>query len=83
MAETCYSKGKKIILLPEQKRNGTWICRFTIPGLMDSTLHRSHDATLSTYKSEWEAKTAAFASAKRLLDAHASGIPSPAPERPL
>ncbi len=71
MAETCYSKGKKIILLPEQKRNGTWICRFTIPGLMDSTLCRPHDVPPDAYKTEWEAKTAAFESAKRMLDVQA------------
>lgn len=83
MAETCYSKGKKIILLPEQKRNGTWTCRFMIPGLTDSILHRSPDTALAAYKSEWEAKTAAFASAKHLLDAQASRIANPTPERPL
>jgi hypothetical protein len=69
MAETCYSKGQKIVLLPEQKRNGTWICRFTIPGLLDSPLRRSYDAPLDAYTTEWEAKTAAFAAAKRLIDA--------------
>lgn len=67
MAETCYSKGKKIILKSEQNGNGTWICRFTIPGLRDSDVGRPHDA----YKTEWEAKTAAFESAKRVLDAPA------------
>jgi hypothetical protein len=65
MAETCYSRGKKIILMPEQTKNGTWICRFTIPGLRDSNFGRRHD----TYKTEWEAKTAAFASAKQVLEA--------------
>jgi hypothetical protein len=65
MAETCYSRGKKIILMPEQTKNGTWICRFTIPGLRDSNFGRPHD----TYKTEWEAKTAAFASAKQVLEA--------------
>ena len=71
MAETCYSKGKKIILLPEQNRNGTWSCRFTIPGLLDSTFRGSCDTPLDGYKTEWEAKTAAFESAKRMLDARA------------
>lgn len=68
MAETCYSRGKKIILLPEQKRNGTWICRFTIPELLDSTLRGSKDTALHAYKTEWEARTAAFEAAKRMLD---------------
>jgi len=79
MAETCYSKGKKILLLPEQKRNGTWICRFTIPGLTGSILRRSHDEPLPTYKSEWEAKTAAFASAKKMLEAQTAETTNPIP----
>jgi hypothetical protein len=65
MAETCYSRGKKIILMPEQNKNGTWICRFTIPELRGSNVGGPHDA----YKTEWEAKTAAFESAKRVLEA--------------
>jgi len=69
MAETCYSQGKKIVLTPEQTTNGTWRCRFTIPGLVESDLGTSPDSPLGKYKTEWEAKTAAFASAKRALDA--------------
>ena len=69
MAETCYSKGKKIILTPEQNRNGTWTCGVTIPGLLDSGLGRSHKRPLEAYKTEWEAKRAAFASAKKMLGA--------------
>lgn len=83
MAETCYSKGKKIILLPEQKRNGTWVCRFTIPGITDSILHTSHDIALKAYKSEWEARAAAFVSAKHRLEEVASALVSPAEENPL
>ncbi len=69
MVETCYSRGKKIILLPEQKRNETWRCRFAIPGLPESDIGRSHNATLEGHKTEWEAKTAACEAATRVLDA--------------
>jgi hypothetical protein len=71
MAEICYSRGRKILLLPEQKRNGTWVCRFSIPGLTEAILQGPHAPSLTTYRSEWEAKIAAFASAKRMLDAQA------------
>jgi len=83
MAETCYSRGTKIILMPEQKRNGTWICRFTIPGLTDSILPRSQEVALVAYTSEWQAKTVAFASAKQLLEARVSGSPLLILARPL
>lgn len=79
MAETCYSQGKKIILMPEQQPNGTWRCRFTIPGLLDSTIGTSADAPLGRYPSEWDAKTAAFALAKTAIGnstaAHATVTP--------
>jgi hypothetical protein len=81
MAETCYSKGKKIVLLPEQKRNGTWICRFTIPGLLDAGPRSSHDASLDAYATEWEAKAAAFEAAKRRLDAPPEMRPANSPGR--
>jgi hypothetical protein len=81
MAETCYSKGQKIVLLPEQKRNGSWICRFTIPGLLDSPSRHPHDMPLVAYTTEWEAKTAAFAAAKRVLDAPPEVRPASPPGR--
>lgn len=68
MAETCYSQGRKILLMPEQQPNGTWRCRFAIPGLLESTIGTSVDAPLGRYKSEWDAKTAAFALAKQTLN---------------
>lgn len=68
MAETCYSQGKKILLMPEQQPNGTWRCRFVIPRLLESTIGSSADAPLGRYKSEWDAKTAAFALAKKAID---------------
>lgn len=82
MAETCYSHGKKITLIPEQQPNGTWRCRFVIPGLLESTIGTSADAPLGRYKSEWDAKTAAFSLAKKAIDssyeAHATGTPKEA-----
>ena len=79
MAEICYSKGKKIILWTEQNRQGTWFCRFTIPGLLEADPHTSGKPPRAAYKSEWDAKTAAFEAAKKILDsviedAH-NGIP--------
>lgn len=67
MAEITYSRGVKIILLSAQKKGGTWTCRFTIPALLNSQRFH-HDEPLDEYKTEWEAKTAAFESAKRALD---------------
>lgn len=68
MAETCYSQGKKILLMPELQPNGTWRCRFSIPGLIEPTIVTSVDAPLGKYKSEWGAKTAGFALAKKAID---------------
>jgi len=79
MAEVCYSNGRKIILSTEQTRQGTWFCRFTIPGLLEADPHKSGKPPRDAYKSEWDAKTAAFEAAKKILgavilDAH-NGIP--------
>jgi hypothetical protein len=68
MAETCYSKGKKVILLPDRKDNGKWVCPFTIPGFKELETGRYQDDRLEEYETEWEAKAAAFMSAKRLID---------------
>ena len=81
MAETCYSQGKKILLMPEQQPNGTWRCRFVIPGLLESTMGTSIDAPSGKYKTEWDAKTAAFALAKQAIDtSHEVRVPT-APRR--
>lgn len=66
MVEITYSRGVKIILLSAQHKGGALTCRFTIPDLLDS--HRFQDEPIDEYKTEWEAKTAAFESAKRALD---------------
>ncbi len=68
MTETCYSKGKKVILVTNQTKNGNWLCKFSIPEFshLDSGLH-SQDSSKG-YKTEWEARTNAFQRAKLLLD---------------
>ena len=68
MTETCYSKGKKVILVTNQTKNGNWLCKFSIPEFshLDSSLH-SQDSSKG-YKTEWEARTNAFQRAKLLLD---------------
>lgn len=68
MTEICYSKGKKIILLPEQNRQGIWFCRFTIPGLVGPHPREPGKTSRDGYTSKWAAQTAAFESAKRVLD---------------
>lgn len=83
MAETCYSQGKKILLMPEQQPDGTWRCRFAIPGLLESTIGTSVDAPLGKYKSEWDAKTAAFALAKKAIDILFETQPAGAPGRKI
>ena len=72
MAEICYSQGKKIVLMPEQLTTGAWRCRFAIPGFVESDLGTSPDSPLGKYQTEWDAKTAAFASAKKALAASSS-----------
>ena len=68
MTETCYSKGKKVILVTSQTKNGNWLCKFSIPGFshLDGSLHGQDSS--KGYKTEWEARTNAFKRAKLLLD---------------
>lgn len=68
MTEICYSKGKKVILVTNQTKNGNWSCKFSIQDFshLDGGLH-SQDSSKG-YKTEWEARTNAFQRAKLLLD---------------
>jgi hypothetical protein len=59
----------KIILVPSQKKNGKWVCRFTIPGLSGTRSGGYSEHPPGEHETEGAAKTAAFESAKRLLDA--------------
>ena len=67
MAETCYSRGKKVILVPGQKDNGTWVCQFTIPGFEESEIGKYQGHPPGEYKTEQEAMMAAFEYAKKIL----------------
>jgi len=68
MAETCYSKGKKVILVPDQKDNGTWVCQFTIPECKESEIGNYQGHPPVEYKTEQEAKMGAFEYARKILD---------------
>ncbi|CAI4033294.1 hypothetical protein DNFV4_03730 [Nitrospira tepida] len=68
MAETCYSHGVKIILVPSRNKNGKWVCRFTIPGFHGTGIGGYSDHPPGEHETEGAAKTAAFEHAKRLLD---------------
>ncbi|HET8579806.1 MAG TPA: AP2 domain-containing protein [Nitrospiraceae bacterium] len=68
MADTCYSRGKKVILVPGQKDNGRWVCRFTIPEFKESEIGKYQGHPPGEYETEQEAKMAAFEYAKKVLD---------------
>ncbi len=67
MADTCYSSGKKIILIPRQKANGAWVCHFTIPELKESAIVKYQGHLRQEYETEQEAKMAAFTYSKKIL----------------
>ncbi|HEV8620169.1 MAG TPA: hypothetical protein VGQ79_04010 [Nitrospiraceae bacterium] len=75
MAETCYHQGKKIILVPSQKVNGTWVCQFTIPEFKGSEIAKYQGYPPGESGTEQEAKVAAFKYAKKILDASHVGQP--------
>ena len=68
MTETCYARGQKVILVTSQIKNGTWLCKFSIPEFshLDGNLHRQ--ASSKGHSTEWEARTNAFQRAKLLLE---------------
>lgn len=68
MTETCYAKGKKVILVTSQIKNGKWLCTFSIPefshldgGLQGQDPSKGHNT-------EWDARSNAFQRAKLFLD---------------
>lgn len=67
MTDTCYSSGKKIILVPRQKANGSWVCHFTIPELRELEVTKYQGHLQGEYKTEQEAKMAAFKYSKNIL----------------
>jgi len=67
MADTCYSRGKKIIIEARQKENGSWVCQFTIPDLKESEIDKYQGHLWEEYKTKQEAKMAAFEYSKKIL----------------
>ncbi len=67
MADTCYSRGKKIILVPRQKENGSWVCQFTIPEFKETEIGQYQGHLRREYKTEQEAKITAFEYSKKIL----------------
>ena len=68
MADTCYYKGTKIILVPGRNAHGKWVCKFTIPELSASAAGTYEGRPSKEYETEQEAETAAFERSKKILD---------------
>jgi hypothetical protein len=68
MADTCYYKGTKVVLLPGRSVHGKWVCQFTIPGLRALAPGRDEGHPPKEYETEQEAETAAFECSKKILD---------------
>jgi hypothetical protein len=68
MAETCYYKGTKVILLPGRNAHGKWECQFTIPDLRASAADTYEGRSPKEYETEQEAEAAAFECSKKILD---------------
>lgn len=68
MAETCYYKGTKVILLPGRNAHGKWECQFTIPDLRASAADTYEGRSPKEYETEQEAEAAAFECSKKVLD---------------
>ena len=68
MADTCYYKGVKIVLVSHRNAHGKWACHFTIPGLraQASGVYEGHPP--EEYETEQEAETSAFEHSKKILD---------------
>ena len=64
MADTCDSRGKKIILEARQKKNGSWVCHLTIPELKESETGQYQAHVWEEYKMEQENKMAAVECSK-------------------
>lgn len=73
MADICYYKGTKVILLPGRNGHGKWVCQFTIPGLRASAAGTYEGRPSTEYETEQEAETAAFECSKKILDSSHRG----------
>ena len=68
MADTCYYKGTKIILVSRRNTHGKWACQFTIPELKAPAPDTYEGHPSKEYETEQEAETAAFECSKKILD---------------
>jgi hypothetical protein len=68
MADTCYYKGTKVVLLSGRSTHGKWVCQFTIPGLRASAPDAYEGHPSEEYETEQEAEAAAFECSKKILD---------------
>lgn len=68
MADTCYYKGTKIILVSRRNARGKWACQFTIPEWRVSATGTYEGHLPKEYETEQEAETAAFEHSKKFLD---------------
>jgi hypothetical protein len=68
MADTCYYKGTKVILVPGRNVHGKWVCQFTIPGLRASAAGTYEGHPSKEYETVQEAEAAAFERSKKILD---------------
>ena len=69
MADTCYYKGTKVILLSHQNSRGKWACQLTIPDLKTPAIEPCEEGhPPKEYDTEQEAETAAFERSKKILD---------------
>ena len=68
MADTCYYRAKKIILIASQNENGKWECELKIPELKKPVIGQYQGHSPGEYDTEQDAKMAAFAYAKKMLD---------------
>lgn len=73
MADTCYYKGTKILLVLRRNAHGKWACQFTIPGLTAPAAGTYEGHPPKEYETELEAETAAFERSKKILDASHQG----------
>ena len=73
MADTCYYKGTKILLVLRRNARGKWACQFTIPGLTAPPAGKYEGHPPKEYETELEAETAAFERSKKILDASHQG----------
>lgn len=81
MADTCYYKGTKVVLLPGRTAHGKWVCQFTIPEWRASAAGTYEGCSPKEYETEQEAETAAFECSKKILDSSNQDTTEDGPHR--